>query len=295
MILVIGATGILGMQICRILSEKKKDFRALVRINSDQWKVDQLKRMGGELFVGDLKFPKSMDNVCKGVEAVISSASSVVTRQKGDSIESVEFEGQMNLIKAAGKARVKKFVLVSFTFNPQIDYPLTNAKRSVEKALMESGMNWTSLQASFFMESWLSPALGFDYANAKARIYGNGDRKISWISFRDVAKFAVHALYNKSIRNSIVQIGGPNQLSPKEVVKIFEEVQGRKFSVEYVPVETLKKQKEEAADPLQESLSGLMLHYASGDRVDMRRILHEIHVPMTSVKEYARQVSASSG
>jgi len=294
MILVIGATGILGMQICRILSEKQKSFRAMVRVSSDQWKVDQLRKMGADIFVGDLKYPLSLAKSCDGIKEVISTASSTIIQQKGDSIQSVDHDGQIDLVNAAIKARVKKFVFISFTENPDIDYPLTRAKREVEKALKESGMNWTSIWASYFMESWISPALGFDHANANVRIYGSGERKISWISFRDVAKFAVHALYSPIGDNAIMKVGGPQQLSPKEVVKIFEDVQDRKFNIEHVPVEVLIKQKEAAQDPLQESFAGLMLQYAAGDRIDMRELLQKIHVNMTSVKEYARQMSIVS-
>ena len=293
MILVIGATGILGMQICHILSEKEKAFRVLVRVSSDQWKVDQLRKMGADIFIGDLKFPLSLAKACEGITQVISTATTTKLQQEGDTIQTVDHDGQLYLVKAAKDAGIKKFVFISYTDNPLIEYPLNRAKKDVEKALKESGMNWTSLWASYFMESWLSPALGFDYANGHARIYGSGERKISWISFRDVAKFAVHALYSPVADNTIIQIGGPNQLSPKEVVRIFEEVQGRKFNIEYVPVETLQKNKKTARDPLEESFAGLMLHYASGDRIDMRNLLSKIHVEMTSVKEYARQVSVA--
>jgi NADH dehydrogenase len=250
--------------------------------------------MGADIYVGDLKYPMSIAKACEGITQVISTASSTITQQEGDNIQTVDHDGQLNLVKVAKEAGVKKFVFISFTDSPEFDHPLNKSKRCVEKALKESGMNWTSLWASYFMESWLSSALGFDYANAQVRIYGNGERKISWISFRDVAKFAVHALYSPAADNTIIQIGGPNQLSPKEVVKIFEEVQGRKFTIEYVPVEALQHQKETAQDPLQESFAGLMLHYASGDRIDMRNLLRKIHVEMTSVKEYARQVSTAS-
>ena len=53
-----------------------------------------------------------------------------------------------------------------------VEFPLQSAKRDVEQHLRESGMNYTILQPSFFMEVWLSPALGFDAANATAQIYG---------------------------------------------------------------------------------------------------------------------------
>jgi len=74
----------------------------------------------------------------------------------------------------------------------------------VEQYLKESGIRYTSLQASYFMEVLLSPALGFDFQNARARIYGDGRNKLSWISFRDVAKFAVATLENPAAHNAIL-------------------------------------------------------------------------------------------
>ena len=292
MILIAGSTGLLGFEICSILAEKKKDFRALVRTTSDQSKVDQLKNLGAEIVIGDLKDMNSLKDACKGVAQVISTASSTLSRQDGDTIQTVDLEGQLSLVNAAKSASVEKFVFISFRENPKIDYPLNRAKRAVEKALKESGMNWTGIQAGYFMEVWLSPALGFDYANANARIYGGGINKCSWISFKDVAKFAVHALYSPFANNATLAVGGPEQLSPDEVVKIFEKVQGKSFGIERIPVEALQNQKDNAPDPLQESFAGLMLQYADGDSIDMKKILEHIKEDLITVKNYAVQVSS---
>jgi NADH dehydrogenase len=291
MILIVGSTGILGMEICRTLADKKKDFRALVRKTSDQGKVDQLKGMGADTIIGDLKDPDSIAAACDGIDQVISTASSTLVQQAGDNILSVDQDGQLNLVKAAEQAGVKKFVFVSFTDNPDIDFPLNRAKRNVEAVLKKSRMNWTSLWANYFMEVWLGPHLGFDFQNGQARIYGSGEAKLSWVSFRDVAKFSVHALYSPVADNAVLKIGGPEALSPFEVVKIFEEVQGRSWDVEHVPVEALQQQKDAAQDLLQESFAGLMLLYAAGDPMEMGSILKEIHVDLISVRDYARQVS----
>jgi uncharacterized protein YbjT (DUF2867 family) len=70
------------------------------------------------------------------------------------------------------------------------EFPLQTAKRDVEQHLKESGLDYTILRPTFFMDVWLSEALGFD-ANAQAQIYGSGRNKISSISYHDVARFAV--------------------------------------------------------------------------------------------------------
>lgn len=148
-------------------------------------------------------------------------------------------------------------------------------------------MTYTILRPSCFMEIWLSPAVGFDYPNAKATIYGAGANKLSWISLYDVAEFAVESLDNPSARNAILELGGPEALSPLEVVKIFEAVTGRPFTVDYVPVETLEVQRESATDSLSEAFATLMLSYASGDVINMQATLKEFPLALTTVKEYA--------
>jgi uncharacterized protein YbjT (DUF2867 family) len=157
-----------------------------------------------------------------------------------------------------------------------IEFPLQAAKRAVEGHLKHSGLSYTILQPTFFMEVWLSPALGFDAANGKAQIYGSGQNKISWISYRDVAKFATDSLDNPSARNAVIELGGPESLSPLEVVRIFEELQGRAFEIQHVPDEAPFEQRKAAGDPLQQSFAGLMLYYSAGKVIDMRETLQKI-------------------
>ncbi len=53
--LVVGATGVLGGEICRQLRQAGKPVRALTRSTADPLKVEQLKRLGATLVQGDLK------------------------------------------------------------------------------------------------------------------------------------------------------------------------------------------------------------------------------------------------
>jgi NADH dehydrogenase len=288
--LVVGATGYLGSEICRQLAAKGKPVKALVRSTSDQTKVDNLKQVEATLVYGDLKDRPSLDAACQGVTAVISTVSSMpFSYQPGENdILSVDVDGLTNLIHAAQAAGVQHFIYTSFTMD--LHFPLRNAKRTVEQRLSESGLSYTILRPSYFMEAWLSPVVGFDAANAKAQIYGLGQNPISWISVQDVARFAVESLDNAAAQNATLEMGGPEALSPLQVVKIFEEVSGRPFEVEHVSLETLEVQQESATDPMQQSFSGLMQCYAHGDAIDMQELLKTFHVQPTSVKDYAKSV-----
>lgn len=292
MLLVVGATGLLGNEICRRLVGRGEAVTALVRTTSAKSRVDALRSYGAEIRLGDLKDPRSIDEACRGIDAVISTASSTMSRQAGDSIESVDLAGQMHLVNAAKAANVQRFVFVSFRHSPGLSSPLDEAKRGVEDAL--SVLNATIIQASWFMEVWLSPALGFDYANKTARIYGSGTNPISWVSVRDVAEFAVLALRPPSAKHQIVEFGGPEPLSPLEVVARFQKIGGQDFHVEHVPEETLREQFEQATDPMQKSFASLMLGYSRGDAIDMQPVIKNFGIHLTSVDDYARSVMPKS-
>jgi uncharacterized protein YbjT (DUF2867 family) len=293
-VLVVGATGLLGSEICEKLMAKGHKVRAMVRPTSDPTRVDRLRSRGIELVTADLKDTKSLENACRGEEAVISTASSTFSRQPGDSIETVDRDGLKNLVDAAKREHVKRFVFTSFSGHIDEPSPLRDAKRGIEKHLKESGLEYTILRPSYFMEVWLSPALGFDFAKSTASIYGTGAKKISWISFHNVAEFAVEALEKPSARNRLIELGGPQPLSPLEVVGTFEKHTGKKFDVKHVPEEALRQQHAAAPDSLQKSFAALMLDYAGGADVPMTEVLREFPVKLTSVEQYARGVTAPS-
>jgi len=261
MILVVGATGLLGGAICSRLSERGESVRALARKTSDPARVQRLKSLGVEVVQGDLKDRASLEAACRGSTTVISTATTTLSRQPDDSIGGVDQ-----------------------------DCPLHTAKRTVERHLRESGLTYTILRPSVFMEVWLSPALGFDFSKGTARLFGAGQRPISWISLGDVA---VRCVGHPAARNAVLELGGPEALSPDDVVRTFEEVTGRHFETQHVPETELEEQWRGAADPLQKSFAALMLGFAQGDSIDMRQTLKVFPLREVTVREYATRVTAS--
>jgi uncharacterized protein YbjT (DUF2867 family) len=286
MVLVAGATGLVGSEVCQRLIRRGERVRALVRATSSNEKTEALRASGVELWIGDLKDPQSIVAACRGVNAVISTASSTLTRQPGDSIESVDAAGQLHLVNAA--KGVGRFLFVSFRRPPGISFPLSDAKEQVENAV--TSLNFTVIQASWFMEVWLSPALGFDYVNAAARIYGPGTSPISWVSFRDVAEICAVALRHPAAERRTIEFGGPEALSPLEVVARFERIGGRPFRLEHVSEADLLSQFEGATDSMQKSFVGLMLGYLHGDAINMASVVDTFGIKLTNVNEYARSV-----
>jgi uncharacterized protein YbjT (DUF2867 family) len=202
----------------------------------------------------------------------------------------VDGRGQSDLIDAAMACGVESFIYTSFSGHIDREFPFRNAKRNVEQHLKASGLVYTILRPTFYMEVWLAPMSGFDYVNARATIYGTGRNRISWLSFHDVARFALMCLDNREAGNATFELGGPEALTPLEVVRTFEELSGRSFDIEFVSEQTLSDEQTSGASSWLRSIAGLRRSYADGDVVDMVEIARRFPVTLTSVRDYATRV-----
>ena len=294
MVLVIGSTGILGSEVVRRLRLAGEPVRALARDTSNPERLESLRQAGAEIVFGDLKQPDTLRAACQGMDAIITTASSTLSRQPGDSIQAVDLDGYLSLVDAALAAGVSRFIYTSIPQNMH-ETQLTRAKGHVAGRLIASGMDYTVLTANYFMEVWLSPALGFDPANGRATIYGSGQGPIGFVSYHDVAEIAVRSLKTDACRNRTIVVAGPENLTPLEAVRIFEQASGRPFTVEHVPQETLEAKWRTAIEPMEKTFAGLMLDYASGCAMDMRETLAILPMKLTTLEEYAGAVFPKVG
>jgi len=290
MILVVGATGLLGSELVRRLRVAGHTVRALARQTSNPARLESVRQTGAEVVYGDLKDAGSLRSALAGIEDVITTASSTLSRQPGDSIATVDREGYFTLIDCARAAGVRRFIYTSIPQKIKFESPLSRAKQEVAEYLGSSGMDHTVLAANYFMEVWLSPLLGFDPENARATVYGAGDQPIGFVSYKNVAEIAARSLEVKASRNRTIPVGGPTNPTALEVVQIFATLSGRKFSVEHIAAEALEEKRRSAQNPLDESFAALMLDYASGCPMDMRETLSMFPIQLTSVRDYANSV-----
>jgi uncharacterized protein YbjT (DUF2867 family) len=266
MILVVGSTGSVGSRVTTKLASMGRQVAALVRDTTSD-KAKALAASGAKLVVGDLKDPKSLSAALEGVDTVVCTASSTMSRQDGDSIDTVDKQGLQNLIGAAEAKAVKQFILVSFSHNIGNDFPLSEGKRAAEKRLEAGKLDYTILLPSYFLETWLSPAVGFDVASGGVRIYGDGTKKVSLIALDDVVDAVVGAVGNPQASRKSIQIGGPSPISFLEVVALVERATGKKLKVDHMTLDQISGARAAEKDPMSASFLGLFYYLAQGDAV----------------------------
>jgi len=285
--LIVGATGLLGMEICRLLRQAGHQVRGLVRKSSEPNKLAALEQLGVQLSYGDLKDTASLRAACSGVHSVITTASATLSRSEGDDLESVDGRGSLALIEAAAAEGISHFIYTSFA-PIESDFPLQRKKREVEAALEQGRLPWTILQPTHFFEVWFSPALGLDVAAGKARVLGTGERPLHWVSFRDVARVAV-AVVKAGPQRKRLSFGGPKALSQDQVIGLFEAALGVKLEREQIPEASLLAQLQ-ANDALERSFAGLMLCCSTGEpqRLDNGSLRGIYDAPLTAAEQLVR-------
>jgi len=286
-ILIAGSTGFVGAEVALKLQQHGHRVHALARGGHLHPKAQHLLAAGIKVLEGDLTRPDTLLPACSGVEAVVTTATSMPSGAD-DGLRRVDREGSLALIDAAELQGVRRFVYTSYSGNIQEDCALTTAKRDCETRLLSSRMEAIILRPSYFTEVWLSPALGFDPVKGSARIYGSGEAKVSYISAFDVADFAVAATTKSHPqKNVVLEMGGPEPLSQLDAVLVFEQSLGKQIKVEHLPVEAIRAQ-HQSIDPLQKTFAALMLNYAQGDIVRDAVNNAKAHgLELASVSEYA--------
>lgn len=234
MILVVGATGLLGGMITQQLLQQGKKTRILIRHNSPASELAKqglgtpaqtLIDAGAQHAYGDLKDPDSLAAACAGIETVITTANSIM-RGGADTIDSVDLKGTQKLIDVAKEAKVRHFIYTSAA-GTAINHPnpLFHAKAACEAHLENSGMDYTILKPGFFMEVWIGAVVGIPLqAELPVTLIGNGDHRHAFVTVGDVAAYAVTAVDRAAARNKTILIGGPVSYSWTEIVETIRQV-----------------------------------------------------------------------
>lgn len=110
MILVTGATGFLGHNLCPYLASRGYHLRALVRPTSN---VRFLKELGVELAYGDVRDRDSVAQAAQGCRWVVHAAGMFRFWGKREDFLAVNVEGTANTLEAAVRAGVERFVHIS--------------------------------------------------------------------------------------------------------------------------------------------------------------------------------------
>ena len=289
MILVVGATSSMGRIVVPQLLENGEKVRAMTRTPE---KAEDLKNLGAEVIKGDLREAETIASACRGAEKVIAMSHSFAG--KGNSSpQIVDDKGNRDLIDAAKAEGVKYFIFTS-VLGTRPDHPVDfiRIKYKIEQYLQNSGLDYTIIRASAFMEFWAAMVGQPIIDTGKTKIFGGGKNPINFVSAEDVAKFALLALESPQAKNRIIEVGGPENLSFEEVVKTFERVAGKTAKVAHIPLPAIRIMRGivGAFNPALNRMTTAAIYNDTADLTfDMKDTLNQFPLELTKLEDVVRK------
>ena len=211
MIVVTGATGMVGGDIVRTLSQQGVAARAMAR---NPKKAINLP--GIAWVTGDLAKPETLPAAFEGADTLF-----LVSSIGEDTVEL-----QHNGIEAARNAGVQRIVKLSaFGATERTKAPILIWHYQVEEEMKKSGMDWTILQPHHFMQNLLTQT---QYIINDGVVYSpSGDGKIPYIDARDIAAVAVATLTQPGHQGKTYVVTGSEALSYREATEIISKTIGK--------------------------------------------------------------------
>jgi uncharacterized protein YbjT (DUF2867 family) len=232
-ILIVGGTGTLGRLVAARLSATGRPVRVMSRNPG-------ARVAGAEVVRGDLLDRPSLERACSGAFAVVAAAHSILGRGRYASVH-VDLDGNRRLIDVAIAAGVQRIVYVSVygygTHGRHGRVPFFKMKLEVEDYLRGAGVPFSILRPTAFMDFHAHTLIGEPVLAGKTvSLVGQGRQPRNFVAADDVAAFIVRSLNDASMTDQAVDVGGPENLTSMDVVRLYERASGRRARVVRIPV-----------------------------------------------------------
>lgn len=234
-LLVVGATGTLGRQIVRHALDQGYQVRAFVR---NPRKAAFLKQWGAELVVGNLCDPETITPALEGIDSVIDAATARATDSL--SIQTVDWDGKVNLIKAVAAAGIKRYLFFSILDAEKHRHvPLMDIKHCTEQYLAQLDLDYTVLRLCGFMQGLIGqyaiPILD------EQTVWVSGENSpIAYMNTQDIARFAIRALEVDGTKKQILPVVGTKAWGAYEIINLCERLSQKDAKIARLSLEFLR-------------------------------------------------------
>src|SRR6266542_2910007 len=223
MILVAGGTGTLGTRLVRLLSDRGVEVRVLTR---DPARAAHLPHTV-QILTGDLREPAAVAAAVRGCSTVVSAVHGFVGPGK-PSPESIDRDANLALIQAAATAGVE---------HPMSLY---RAKFAAGRALRASGLRWTIIRPSAYLETWIGVTGAKLAGKGQALVFGPGRNPVNFVAAEDVAVAVDLAIHDRSLRGQSVDVAGPENLTFTQIADQLIAAGGRPGRTRHIPLPMLR-------------------------------------------------------
>lgn len=228
MILLTGATGTAGSFIANEFVQRKEPVRILVRDRAKAARFEKVPTV--EIIEGDMSKKGSLGAALEGIERVLMIS--------GPSMSMVETQSTfIDASKAAGVQHVIKFS--GLDARPETTFPFGLMHKHIEEYLEKSGLAWTHLRPTGFMQEYLREAPTVIHQGAL--FLPLAETRLNPVDLADVGKIGHLLLRDGGHTGERLAITGPEALSMGEIAERLSRAIGR--TIRYIPISALDRRK----------------------------------------------------
>ncbi|WP_169314333.1 NmrA/HSCARG family protein [Streptomyces piniterrae] len=188
-ILVTGATGTQGGAVARQLLSRGHGVRAMTRHTGSEAAV-ALQKLGAEVVQGDFGSSDSLRSALRGVDAAFVMGTPYAGAGVDGEIRHAK--ALIDAVRDTGGAHVVYSSAAGADRGTGI--PHNESKFEVEQYLKASGLDWTVIGPTAFVEAFIAPWGLPLLREGVASFFTRPETPMQWISVEDIGRFAAHVL-----------------------------------------------------------------------------------------------------
>jgi len=231
-----GATGFIGLHVLEALFRSGYDISALYR---NEKKIPRELRFHQKIewVEGEFTDFTSWKDRISGHDIIINCVG-IIREKKGSTFQVVHADIPGHMMNEAVHAKASHFIQISALgagVDNSIRYFYT--KKEAEDFLIQSGVRYTIFRPSFVF-SYYSEAMRLFRKLALmllTPVIGGGNYKFQPIFAGDLAQVVCESIHNKKSWNKIIEVGGPEVLTYKEILKTLAKVENKSITTLSIP------------------------------------------------------------
>ena len=241
-ILVTGATGQQGGALARLLLKKKHEVYALIRSTKlESPKAQNLRNQGAKLVEADLDKPESLEQATNGIDSVFLMGTWVEVGTEG------EIRRGKMMVDIAKEKKIEHIVYSSVVnADKNTGIPHFESKYKVEQHIKNSGIPYTIIGPTFFMDNLLSYSLA-GLQQGQVALPLSPSRILQQSAVENIAEFSALALERRnSFIGKRIDIAS-DEITGEQTAKVLSNELGHKIRYEQVPMEQIRQASEDLA------------------------------------------------
>lgn len=221
-----GGTGFVGGHLLKAILERGHQVLLLVHKRSGN------SAAGVEMEEGDITIPATFTDALRGCDAAINLVG--IIREfptRGVTFQRLHVEATENLVTAAAKTGVKRFIQMSaLGTRPNAVSGYHRSKFRAEECVRGSGLDWTIFRPSMIFgpgDGFVNKLAGFIRGLPAVPVIGDGNYRLQPVAVADVARCFAMALEMPETCCKTYELCGPDRFTYNEILDTIGRVLGR--------------------------------------------------------------------